>query len=87
MGIWGEHAMQIELPQDLVERLQERAAISGGATEVDVIREALDSLDWQDREGQAVQEGIDAWRAGDVQDLGAFDAEFRDQNGIHATAD
>jgi Arc/MetJ-type ribon-helix-helix transcriptional regulator len=74
--------MQIDLPQDVVERVQKRAAAGNGATEAEVIRRALDSLDWQDQERQAIQEGIDAWRAGDAQDLDAFDAEFRARNGI-----
>jgi predicted transcriptional regulator len=74
--------MHIELPQDLVERVQKRAAAANGASEAEVIRQALDSLDWQDRERQAIQEGIDAWRAGDTQDFDEFDTEFRAQNGI-----
>jgi len=74
--------MQIELPQDIVERVQKRAAAGNGATEAEVIRKALDSLDWQDQERQAIQQGIDAWRAGDTQDIDQFDAEFRAQNGI-----
>ena len=52
------------------------------ATEADVIRRALDSLDWQDRERQAIQEGINAWHAGDTQSFDDFDADFRAKNGI-----
>jgi predicted transcriptional regulator len=74
--------MHIELPRDLVERVQKRAAAANGASEAEVIRQALDSLDWQDQERQAIQEGIDAWQAGDTQDFDEFDAEFRAQNGI-----
>jgi predicted transcriptional regulator len=74
--------MQIDLPQDIVERVQRRAAGANGASEADVIRRALDSLDWHDQERQAVQEGIDAWRAGDTQQFDEFDAEFRQKNGI-----
>ena len=69
--------MQIDLPQDLVERVQKRAAAANGASEAEVIRQALDSLDWQDQERQAIQEGIDAWRAGDAQNFEEFDANFR----------
>jgi predicted transcriptional regulator len=76
----GGHAMQVELPQDIAERVQKRAAAGCGATEADIIRQALDSLDWQDQERQAIQEGIDAWRAGDTQELDNFDAEFRTKN-------
>jgi len=78
--------MQVELPQDIIERVQKRAAAGYGATEADVIRQALDSLDWQDQERQAIQEGIDAWRAGDTQELDDFDAEFRTKNGIQTRA-
>jgi Arc/MetJ-type ribon-helix-helix transcriptional regulator len=74
--------MQLELPQDLIERVQLRAAAGHGVSEADVIRKALDSLDWHDQERRAIQEGIDAWRAGDVQDLDEFDREFRAKNGI-----
>ena len=74
--------MQIDLPQDIIERVQQRAAISQGATEADVIRKALDSLDWQDNERQAIQEGIDAMNEGRVQDFDEFDHEFRQKNGI-----
>jgi predicted transcriptional regulator len=74
--------VQIDLPNDLVERVQKRAAAAQGASEAEVIRQALDSLDWQDQERQAVQEGIDAWRAGDTQYFDEFDAEFRTNNGI-----
>jgi hypothetical protein len=78
----GGLAMQIELPHDIVDRDQKRAAADNGATEAEVIRKTLDSLDWQDQERQAIQEGIDAWRAGDTQKLDQFDAEFRAKNGI-----
>ena len=74
--------MQFELPQDILERVQKRAAAGNGATEAEVIRQALDSLDWQDQEREAIQEGIDAWRAGDTQEIKQFDAEFRAKNGI-----
>lgn len=74
--------MQIELPHDIVDRDQKRAAADNGATEAEVIRKALDSLDWQDQERQAIQEGIDAWRAGRVTPLRDFHQEIRSQFGI-----
>lgn len=74
--------MQIDLPQDIMDRVQKRAALDRLESEVAVIRKALDVLDWQDRERHAIQEGIDAWRAGDFQELELFDAEFRTKNGI-----
>ena len=78
--------MQIELPQDIIERVRQRAASNKSATEADVIRQVLDSLDWLDQERHATQEGIDAWRNGDVQDFDEFDREFRRKNGISADA-
>jgi hypothetical protein len=82
----GPSNMHIELPQDIIDRVHKRAAAIQGGSEADVIRKALDSLDWLDQERQAVQEGIDAWRAGDVQEFDQFDREFRAKNGIPADA-
>ncbi len=76
--------MQIDLPQDLIDRVQQRTATGYGANEVEVIRKALDSLDRLDQERAAIQEGIDAWHAGNVQDWDAFDRQFRSSNGISA---
>jgi Arc/MetJ-type ribon-helix-helix transcriptional regulator len=78
--------MHLELPQELIDRVQQRTAATAGATEADVIRQALDSLDWHDQERLAIEEGIDAWRAGDVRDLAEFDRDFRAKNGIPADA-
>lgn len=75
--------MQIDLPQDLVARVQERTAAQG-TTDAEVIRKALDSLDWLDQECIAIQEGIDAWRNGDVENFDDFDRKFRAKNGISA---
>jgi hypothetical protein len=74
--------MRIELPPDIAERVQKRALAGNGVTEADVIRQALDSLDWLDQERHAIQEGIDAWRTGDTQEFDDFDTEFRTKNGI-----
>jgi predicted transcriptional regulator len=73
--------MLIEVPRDLFDRLQARARREG-ITEVEVIRLALDSLEWHEQEVAAIQEGIDAWRAGDTVDFATFDAEFRKKHGI-----
>lgn len=74
--------MQIDLPHDLFLRVQQRAALLQGVSEAEVIRKALDSLDWMDQERQAVQSGIDAWRKGDVRPLDEFDRDFRTRNRI-----
>ncbi len=74
--------MQIELPSELVQRVQRRAALLPSGSEAEVIRKALDSLDFLDEERNAIQIGIEAWRSGDTQTLTAFDAEFRVRNRI-----
>lgn len=74
--------MKLELPNDLVARVQQRVSLDPGSSEADVIRRALDSLDWSDQETQAILEGIDAWKAGDTQKFEEFDREFRAKNGI-----
>ena len=72
--------MQITLPTDLANRLLARSA----EDEITVIRQALDALDAQDEELRAIQEGIDDWRAGRVQDFDEFDREFRAKNSMSA---
>ena len=74
--------MQIDLPSELVQRVQRRAAMLSSGSEADVIRKALDSLDLLDEEGNAIQIGIEAWQRGDTQPLADFDAEFRIRNRI-----
>jgi len=69
--------MQIDLPQDVIDRVKQRTVSGNGVIEADVIRQALDSLDRQDQERLAVQEGIDAMNDGRVRDFDDFDREFR----------
>ena len=78
--------MQIELPPDLIARLQQRAMMGNGLTNAEVIRRALDSMDWLDGERQAIEEGIKAWKSGDVEEFGSFDREFRHKNRIASDA-
>ena len=47
--------MQIDIPNELFERLQKRSA-----DPVKAIREALDSLDARDREMAAIQAGLES---------------------------
>jgi predicted transcriptional regulator len=75
-------SMQIDLPQDIAERLQTLARLEKLESEVEAIRKALDVLDSQERERRAIQAGVDAWHCGDVQDFDEFDSEFRARNGI-----
>lgn len=77
---------QIQVPQALFLRLQQRAQQEEGMTEAGVIELALEKLEWQDREIAAIQEGIDDCEAGRVRDVAEFDAEFRKKHGITADA-
>lgn len=69
--------MQIDIPNDLIERLKERSE-----DPVDAIRQALDSLDVRDREVAAIRAGLASADAGKVRPLGDFDRDFRERNGI-----
>jgi len=74
--------MTYQLPPEIDQRIQSQLALGIYSTPADVLTSALDALDERNRERRAIQEGIDAWRAGDTQELDAFDAEFRAKNGI-----
>ena len=69
--------MQIDIPNELFERLQQRSA-----DPVKAIREALDSLDARDHELAAIQAGLESADSGHTKPLAIFDQEFRTQNGI-----
>ena len=74
--------MHIDLPEDVIERVRRRTIEGQGLTEADVIRKALDTLDWHEAEHVAIQEGIDAMNQGRIRDFDDFDHEFRVSNGI-----
>jgi hypothetical protein len=74
--------MQMDVPQDLVDRLRHLTAIEKLESEVHALRKALDSLESDLQERHAIQQGIDAWKAGDIKELEQFDTEFRARNGI-----
>lgn len=76
--------MHIDLPDDLITRLRERVALAPGASEADVIRKALNNLDWQDAERTAIQAGLDAMHAGRVRPFEDFDRDFCNRNGVAA---
>lgn len=42
--------MQIDLPKDLLERLRDRMQSNPALSEADIVRQALDTLDWLDTE-------------------------------------
>ena len=77
-------SMKIQLPQDIIDRVQQRTSAGEGLSEADVIRQALDLLDKADQERQAILDGIDAWQSGDKKAFERFDREFRAKNNIPA---
>ena len=74
--------MTYQLLPDIDRRVQSQLALDIYITPAEVLTDALDALDERNQERRAIQEGIDAWRAGDTQDLDQFDAEFRAANGL-----
>lgn len=68
--------MQITLPDEL--DLETQATAAGFATVENYVHVLLE----RDAERIAIQQGIDAMRAGDVRPLKEFDAEFRREHGI-----
>jgi Arc/MetJ-type ribon-helix-helix transcriptional regulator len=74
--------MTYQLPPDINDRVQSQLALGLYSSPAEVLTSALNALDERNVERRAIQEGIDAWRAGDTQDLDAFDLEFRAANGI-----
>jgi predicted transcriptional regulator len=78
--------MQIDLPQDVIDRVRALARLKRLESETELIRKALDALEWEEQERRAVQEGIEAMNDGRVRDFDDFDQEFRENNGISAGA-
>jgi len=74
--------MTYQLPPEIDQRIQSQLALGIYSTPAEVLTSALDALDQRNEERRAIQEGIDAWRAGDTQELDDFDAEFRAKNGV-----
>jgi Arc/MetJ-type ribon-helix-helix transcriptional regulator len=74
--------MTYQLPPEIDQRIQSQLALGIYSTPAEVLTDALDALDQRNEERRAIQEGIEAWRAGDTQDLDQFDVEFRAKNGI-----
>ena len=66
--------MQIDIPQDLFERLRIRVSVGNGETEADVIRQALDSLEGHDVERAAIREGRDQFHDDVNQGIDQLDA-------------
>ena len=74
--------MTYQLPPDVESRIQQRVMNVVGTNEDDILRQALDALDWLDQEAIAIQEGIDDMETGRVKSLREFDTEFRARKNI-----
>lgn len=70
----------MELPTDLIHRIRQRMA--PGQTEADLIRAAFNALEQMDQERLAIQVGIDAMQAGEMEEWEDFDKRFRGNNRI-----
>ncbi len=71
--------MQIDLPDAVVATANRLAAAGAGANAADVITRAIENMN-ADR--MAIQEGIDAYKAGDFEPLEDFDRRYREEHGI-----
>ncbi len=69
--------IKIEIPLELFERLRQRSP-----DPVEAIREALDQMDYRDREVAAIKAGLEAADAGRVKNLEQFEHDFRARNGL-----
>lgn len=74
--------MLYQLSSDIQQRIQTRLQNATNTNRDDILRRALDALDWQDGERVAIQEGIDDMEAGNMRPLREFDEEFRAKKNI-----
>lgn len=74
--------MTIQIPADLEERINLRLQTESGATVDDILRKALDSLDYHEQEVTAIQQGLDDLENGRVTPLRDFDRDFRLRHNI-----
>lgn len=72
--------MQIELPQDVIERATRLA--SGSEDAATVLARALDALERERHETAAVRAGIDAYERGDHEPWNDFAQRFAAEHGI-----
>lgn len=72
--------MQIDLPQEVVERAQ-RLALSGEDAAA-VLARGVELVEWRQQEVAAIREGIEAYKAGDFEPLEDFDRRFRAERSI-----
>jgi Arc/MetJ-type ribon-helix-helix transcriptional regulator len=70
------------IPLDVRNRVQAFVDAGQYASEADVVRAALDALEMQTSDLEAIQAGIDDMSAGRCRPFEEFAAEFENRNGI-----
>jgi len=72
----------LSIPPDVRTRVQAFVDTGKYASEADVVRAALDALEMQSSELDAIQAGIDDMNAGRCRPFDEFAAEFEHRKGI-----
>lgn len=74
--------MTLQVSADIEHRINLRLHTQSGITVDDVLRDALDALEFQEQEIVAIQEGLDDLEAGRLIPLREFDRMFREKHNI-----
>jgi predicted transcriptional regulator len=77
-----ELRMTLQVSADIEQRINMRLHIQSGVTVDDVLRDALDALDFQEQEIAAIREGLDDVEAGRLVPLREYEREFRDRRNV-----
>ena len=71
--------MQVDLPADVAQRVEQLVAAGLASTPAQVIREAIELLDERECELLAIEEGVRAWQSDDLLDFEPFAADWLEQ--------
>jgi putative addiction module CopG family antidote len=74
--------MTYQLPPDLDQRVQSQIALGIYHTPAEVINDALDALERQNSDLEAIRRGIEDERAGRLTPLPEFDKQIRAEFGL-----
>jgi predicted transcriptional regulator len=74
--------MTYQLPPDLDQRVQSQIALGIYHTPAEVLNEALDALERQNSDLEAIRRGIEDERAGRLTPLHEFDQQMRAEFGL-----
>jgi predicted transcriptional regulator len=74
--------MTLQISADIEHRITMRLNAQSGVTVDEVLRDALDALEFQEREIAAIQEGLDDVEAGRLTPLREYEREFRARHKI-----